>query len=55
MKLNKTWHLAHPMPKNATLQQRVVWHLEHKKNCSCRDMPEKIKAAIVKTSKRINS
>jgi hypothetical protein len=40
MKLNKEWHLQHPMPKDATLDQRIAWHLEHKTNCACRDTPE---------------
>lgn len=46
MKLNREWHSAHPMPKNPTLEQRMTWHLEHKKNCGCRDIPEKLKEAI---------
>jgi hypothetical protein len=48
MKLNKKWHLSHPMPKNATLDQRIKWHIEHKKNCPCRDVPEKLKVEIKK-------
>ena len=35
-KLNKEWHQQHRMPKNPTLDQRIEWHLEHQKNCSCR-------------------
>lgn len=46
MKLNKEWHLAHRMPENATLQQRIAWHTEHHKNCNCRPIPEKILAEI---------
>lgn len=42
MKINKDWHLAHRMPKNPTLEQRIEWHLDHQKNCSCRAIPEKI-------------
>jgi hypothetical protein len=42
MKFNKEWHLAHRMPANATLQQRIEWHIEHQKNCGCRPIPEKI-------------
>lgn len=42
-KLNKEWHLAHPMPKNPTPDQRIEWHLAHKQNCACRDIPEKLK------------
>lgn len=35
-KINRDWHLAHPMPPKATLDQRVDWHLEHLKHCRCR-------------------
>ncbi len=42
MKLNKEWHLAHPMPKNPTLGQRIKWHLEHHQHCQCRDIPPKL-------------
>jgi hypothetical protein len=48
MKLNKEWHLAHLMPKHPTTEQRIAWHLEHKKNCSCRDIPAKLKEEIKK-------
>jgi hypothetical protein len=49
MKLNKEWHLAHPMPKNASIEQRIKWHIEHLKNCSCRtDIPTKLKAEMKK-------
>lgn len=49
MKLNKDWHLAHPMPKNATTEQRISWHIEHLKNCKCRtDFPEKLKIEMKK-------
>ncbi len=42
MKINKEWHLAHPMPKNPTFDQRVEWHLEHQKNCACRPIAGKL-------------
>ena len=42
MKLNKEWHLVHKMQKNATMQQRIDWHIEHQKNCRCRPIPQKI-------------
>ena len=47
-KLNREWHLAHRMPGNATIEERIVWHLEHSKNCGCRPIPDKLKAAIKK-------
>ena len=49
MKINKQWHLKNRMPKNATLEQRVKWHIEHLKNCKCRtDLPKKIEEEIKK-------
>ena len=34
------------MPRNATIEQRIQWYPEHAKHCSCRDIPEKLKAEI---------
>jgi len=51
-KLNKEWHLAHRMPANANLDQRIKWHLEHSKHCGCRPIPDKIKAGIKKRKAR---
>jgi hypothetical protein len=48
MKINKEWHLKHPMPKNPTFEQRVAWHLEHQKNCSCRPISGKLAAEMQK-------
>ena len=42
MKINKEWHLQNKMNKNPTFEQRVKWHLEHQKNCPCRQIPEKL-------------
>jgi hypothetical protein len=37
------------MPKNATFEQRVAWHLEHLKHCSCRrELPKKLVEEIKK-------
>jgi hypothetical protein len=41
MKINKAWHEAHKLPRNATLEQRLEWHLSHAFNCGCREMPAK--------------
>ncbi len=45
-KINEEWHKANRMPKNPTMEQRITWHLEHQKNCNCRDIPNTIKQAI---------
>jgi hypothetical protein len=39
MALNAEWHRAHVMPKNATQEQRLAWHLEHRDQCGCRPIP----------------
>ena len=48
MAINREWHERHRMPERATIEQRMEWHLEHSRNCSCRPIPEK----IVKEMKR---
>lgn len=53
MKLNKEWHLNHLMPKNATMDQRIQWHIEHAQNCQCRDIPEKVLAEIKKRKLKV--
>jgi len=42
MKINKEWHQKNKMPKNATFEQRVKWHLAHQAHCDCRPIPEKL-------------
>lgn len=43
MNINKEWHEKHVMPKNPSFEERVQWHLEHQKHCSCMPIPEKLK------------
>jgi hypothetical protein len=50
-KLNAAWHRAHPMPKNATLDQRIAWHIEHARHCACRPIPEKLMEEIGRRNK----
>lgn len=45
-KINAEWHLAHKMPKNPSEEERMKWHIEHAKLCSCREMPESMKERI---------
>jgi len=40
--MNKEWHVKHPMPPKATLQQRIEWHREHMKQCACREVPKSL-------------
>ena len=46
MALNAEWHRKNRMPKNPTLEERIRWHIEHAKNCSCRPMHEKLAKEI---------
>jgi hypothetical protein len=46
MKINKSWHEAHRMPKNPTLEERLEWHLSHALNCGCREMPAAIRKEL---------
>lgn len=48
MKINASWHAKNRMPKNATVEQRIKWHLQHAKNCACRPVPEKLKPLLKK-------
>lgn len=46
MSINKEWHLKNKMPENPTQKQRMEWHIEHAKNCDCREPTEKLKKEI---------
>jgi len=48
MELNEKWHNENVMPKNPTMEQRVKWHMEHAKNCGCREMPKSVQEEIAK-------
>lgn len=50
--INKTWHLANKMPVKPTTEDRIQWHLEHVKNCSCRGIPEKLLTEIKSRSRK---
>jgi len=47
-KLNAKWHSENRMPKNPTFEQRMQWHIEHARNCSCRKISDKLKVDIKK-------
>lgn len=43
MTINRNWHLAHKLPRNASIEARLAWHLAHAAECGCRDMPPGIR------------
>lgn len=46
MPINREWHEAHRLPRNATLEERLNWHLMHAAACGCRPMPESIRREL---------
>jgi len=51
-KINREWHLKHKMPKGPTLKQRIEWHQEHLKHCSCREPTPTIKKLLQAAGKK---
>jgi hypothetical protein len=39
------------MPEKPTFEERIKWHSEHVKHCTCRDMPENIRKEIERRKK----
>lgn len=48
MPINETWHRAHPMPKNPTVDERIRWHEDHAVQCGCRPIPDGLKKEIAR-------
>jgi hypothetical protein len=46
MALNADWHRQHHMPKNATAEQRLKWHLAHAEHCDCRAFTPEMRAKL---------
>ncbi|MEX0853915.1 MAG: hypothetical protein WD036_11635 [Bauldia sp.] len=46
-KINAAWHRAHPMPKTATLDQRIAWHIAHAQACGCREIAGKLRDQMI--------
>ena len=52
--INAAWHKANRMPPRATLDQRVAWHLAHRKACQCRtDLPATIVAELKRRGAKV--
>jgi hypothetical protein len=53
MKINKEWHLANPMPKSPSLDQRIAWHIAHLEHCNCRKLTPKLQEEFKKRKIKI--
>jgi len=51
--MNAVWHRRHPMPRSATLAQRVRWHRAHAKHCGCRPIPPPLVALVNAAERRV--
>ena len=40
--MNKLWHAENKMSPKPTLAQRIQWHKEHQKHCTCREAPKSL-------------
>jgi DNA-3-methyladenine glycosylase I len=49
--MNRKWHAAHVLPRNANDRTRLRWHLEHQKQCGCRPIPARL-AHLAKGTKK---
>jgi hypothetical protein len=44
--MNERWHAENKLHPNAPLSARAQWHLEHRRECGCRPIPEKLFAQM---------
>lgn len=44
--MNVEWHTRNRLCRNASLEQRVQWHLAHVEACDCRGLPAGIVAEL---------
>ncbi len=48
MQINAKWHSTHKIQKSPSIGQRIEWHREHMRHCSCRLVPERLKEEMSK-------
>ncbi|MFI5241323.1 MAG: NUDIX domain-containing protein [Microgenomates group bacterium] len=46
MKINKKWHEKNRMPSKAPLSQKIQWHVDHARECGCREIPINIQKLL---------
>jgi len=46
MAINAAWHQRNPMPRGASQEQRLAWHLRHQTRCGCRPIPASLRRAM---------
>lgn len=48
MTLNRDWHDAHELGQGAPMDARVAWHLEHARECGCREVPRTVREELAR-------
>ena len=48
MAINREWHRAHRLPRNASKEQRIEWHAEHARECGCRPVPPDLRDEVAR-------
>ena len=44
--MNTAWHEKHRLEKGASMKERVVWHVAHRKACGCRSIPASVESEL---------
>jgi hypothetical protein len=44
--MNAEWHKHNEMPKNAKVDQKIAWHIQHARHCGCRPIPKALMPEI---------
>ena len=45
---NREWHSTHPLPMHPSIEQRLLWHLEHARYCGCHEIPRTVREEMVR-------
>jgi hypothetical protein len=48
MGLNREWHEAHVLGSGAPMDARIAWHLEHARECGCREIPRTVRDELAR-------
>ncbi|SFC15597.1 hypothetical protein SAMN04488059_102318 [Devosia psychrophila] len=46
MSINREWHATHKLARDASIEERLHWHIQHSVNCGCREIPTSIKREL---------
>lgn len=46
--INAPWHAAHVLGQGAAIDDRVAWHLEHARECGCREVPRSVRDELAR-------